>query len=128
MSRLTKSRHRQKGLSAVGWLGLMAIFGFLVITFFRVFPMYYDNLKVQTALEGLSEDNEIDINSKRAVWESLSKRLRVQGVRNLTQNHLTLTKNKSGQVTVRVTYEVRAPYIANLFIGARFNESVKISR
>ena len=128
MVRVTRSRHQQKGMSAAGWLGVLAILGFFVVTFFRVFPMYYDHLKVQTALEGLKEDSSVDLASKRAVWNALSKRLHVQGMRNLQQNHVTLTKNKSGQYVVTVKYEVRADYIANLFIGARFNESTVISR
>lgn len=128
MKRLTRSRHRQKGLSAVGWLLVATIFGFLLLTFFRIFPMYYDNLKVQTALEGLAEDSEIDFNSKRAVWNALSKSLRVQGVKNLNQNHLILTKLKSGEINVRLKYEVRSNYFANVFIGASFDESIAITR
>lgn len=128
MGRATRSRHHQKGLSAVSWISIVAIFGFLVITFFRVFPMYYDHLKVQTALEGLQEDSSIDFASKREVWNALSKRLHVQGMRTLKQNHVLLTKNKSGQYIVTVKYEVRADYIANLFIGARFHESAVITR
>lgn len=128
MKRLTRSRHRQKGLTAVGWLLVATIFGFLLLTFFRVFPMYYDNMKVQSALEGLAEDSEIDFNSKRAVWNALAKRLRIQGVKNLNQNHLIVTKTKSGEINLRIRYEVRAPYIANLFIGASFDESIAITR
>ena len=128
MKRLTRSRHRQHGMTAVGWLLVATIFGFLLLTFFRVFPMYYDNLKVQSALEGLAEDAEIDFNSKRTVWNALAKRLRIQGVKNLNQNHLYITKTKSGQINIRVKYEVRSNYIANLFIGASFDESIAITR
>ena len=71
MVRVTRSRHQQKGMSAAGWLGVLAILGFFVVTFFRVFPMYYDHLKVQTALEGLKEDSSVDLASKRAVWNAL---------------------------------------------------------
>ena len=128
MKRLTRSRHRQKGLSAVGWLIIAAIFGFLLITFFRVFPMFYDNLKVQTAMEGLVEDDTVDFASKKDVWAALTKRLYVQGVKDIKQNHLILTKTKDGKINIRVKYEVRTDYVGNMFIGASFDESISVTR
>ena len=128
MQRLTTSKHRQKGLSAVGWLLIAVIFGFLLLTFFRVFPMYYDHFKVQTVLQGMAEDTEIDFGSRSAIWSSLTKRLRVQGVRDFKQEYLVVTKNSDGTLNVGVMYEVRADYFANLFIGASFNDSGIVNR
>ena len=73
MKRLTNSRQRQKGMSSFGWIAVAGIFGFLVITFFKVFPMYYDNFKLKTALEAVQLDTTIDAKSKRAIWDSLKK-------------------------------------------------------
>jgi len=73
MKRLTNSRHRQQGLSSVGWIAIAGIFGFLLITFFKVFPMYYDSYRVKAALESLSQDTEVDAKSKREIWISLQK-------------------------------------------------------
>ena len=128
MQRVTRSRHRQRGLSAVGWLLIAVMFGFLLLTFFRVFPMYYDNLKVQTALDGMAQDKEVDFGSRSAIWNALTKRLLVQGVRDFKQEYLIVSKNSNGMLNLRVKYEVRSPYLANLFIGASFDESVVVNR
>ena len=127
MQRSTGLRHRQKGLSAVGWLIVAAIFGLLVITFFKVFPMYYDNFKVKTALESLAEDSEVDPKSKRAIWESLSKRLYINEVRTIKRENVKMER-KDGRTTVTVTYESEDDYIGNLYIGGRFSESIVIDR
>ena len=127
MMRISKLRHRQKGLSSVGWIAIAGIFGLLVITFFKVFPMYYDNFKVKTALEGVQTDTDVDAKSKRAIWDSLSKRLYINEVRNIRRENVTMER-KDGKTTVTVTYEAQDDYIANLFIGARFTESVVIDR
>ena len=108
MKALTGSRRQQAGLSTVGWLGVVAIFGLLIVSFFKVFPFYYDNFKLKSALEALAQDPEIDPKSRRAIWESLQKRLFV--------------------TTVTVTYETSDDYIANLYIGARFTEKAVINR
>ena len=60
MKALTRSQRNQGGLSTAGWLGVVAIFGLLVVSFFKVFPFYYDNFKLKSALEALAQDPEID--------------------------------------------------------------------
>ncbi len=127
MKRLTNSGHRQKGLSSVGWLVIVAIFAMLVVTFFKVFPMYYDNFKLKSSLEALQNDSSLDPKSKRAIWDSLSKRLYINEVRMIEREHVTM-KRKDGKTTVMVNYETRDSYIGNLFIGANFSESVVIDR
>ena len=127
MNRSTSLRHRQRGLSTVGWVAVAGIFGLLVITFFKVFPMYYDNFKVQTALEALANDSDIDPKSKRAIWDSLQKRLYINEVRSISRDNVKMER-KDGKTTVTVTYETRDDYIGNLFIGGRFSESIVIDR
>ena len=127
MKRVTKPRHRQRGLSSVGWIVVFGIFALLVVTFFKVFPWYYDNFKVKAALEALQSDTSIDPKSKREIWTSLSKRLYVDSVRSITREDVTMVR-KDGKTTVTVSYEVQEPYLANLFIGARFEEQAVIDR
>ena len=127
MKRFTNSGHRQKGLSSVGWLVIVAIFAMLVVTFFKVFPMYYDNFKLNSTLEAMQNDASLDPKSKRAIWESLKKRLYINEVRMIEREHVTMER-KDGKTTVTVSYETRDSYIGNLFIGAKFSESVVIDR
>ena len=127
MNRLTNLRNRQRGMSSFGWIAVAGIFGFLVITFFKVFPMYYENFKLKTAMEALQLDTSIDSKSKRALWESLQKRLYINEVRSITREHVTMDR-KDGKTTVTVTYELRDDYVGNLFIGGSFSESIVIDR
>ncbi len=127
MKKQTIPGNRQKGLSTVGIIAVVGIFGLLVVSFLKIFPMYYDNIKLKSALEALQHDSKVDPKSKRAIWESLSKRLYVNEVRSVAINDVTM-KRKNGQTTVTVTYETRDDFIGNLFIGAAFSESIVIDR
>jgi len=127
MKRLTNSKHRQKGLSSVGWIIIVGVFALLVVSFFKVFPMYYDNFKAQSALESLQKDSSIDPKSKSAIWNSLVKRLYVNEVRSIQREHVTMER-KDGKTTVTISYETRDDFIGNLFIGAKFNNSIVIDR
>ena len=127
MKALTRSRRQQAGLSTPGWLVLAGIFGLLVVTFFKVFPFYYDNYKLQSALEAVSTDPEIDPKSKRAIWQSLQKRLFINEVRSVKREDVSMVR-KDGATTITVSYEIQQDYIGNLFIGARFTEKAVINR
>ena len=127
MKRLTNSRQRQKGMSSIGWIAVAGIFGFLLITFFKVFPMYYGNFKLQSALEAVRLDESLDSKSKREIWRSLQKRLYINEVRNIKREHITMER-KEGKTTVTVSYDIQDDYVGNLFIGGRFVESIVIER
>jgi hypothetical protein len=105
----------------------VGIFALLVVSFFKVFPMYYGNFQLQSVLEAIQQDGEIDPKSKRAIWSSLSKRLLINEVRSIKREHVQMNR-KDGKTTITVSYETRDEFIGNLFIGASFTESVVINR
>ena len=127
MNKQTISGSRQKGVSTIGIIVIVGIFGVLLITFFKIFPMYYGNIKLQSALEALQQDTRVDTKSKRAIWKSLQKRLYIDEVRNITLENVTMDR-KDGKTTVTVNYETRDDLMGNLYIGAVFSESVVLER
>lgn len=127
MMRHTMLGNRQRGLSTVGIIAVVGIFGIFVVTFFKVFPMYYDNFKVNSALEAVQNDSAVDPKSKRAIWESLQKRLYINEVRAVTREHVKMVR-KDGKTTITVSYETRDKFFGSLFIGAAFVNSIVIER
>ena len=89
--------------------------------------MYYENYKVKAVLESLRLDSDLDPKSKRAIWESLSKRLYIQEAQTVQREHVSMSR-KNDKTTVTIIYERRDSYFGNLFIGAKFSESVVIER
>ena len=127
MNNIANFRYRQQGLSFVGWMAMVAIFGFLLLSFFRVFPIYNEYFTIQSVLKGLTKDEKVDFKSKRAIWESLQKRLGVNQVSAIKPENVTIQR-KDGKTTITISYRTQRPYIGNLFIGGNFTESVVINR
>ncbi len=127
MKRSSKQGRHQKGVSTIGIIVVIGIFALLVVSFFKVFPMYYGNFKLQTVLEAMQQDGELDPKSKRAIWSTLNKRLYINEVRSIKREHVKMVR-KDDKTTITVSYEIRDKFIGNLFIGASFNESVVIDR
>jgi len=127
MNNIANFRYRQQGLSFVGWMAMVAIFGFLLLSFFKVFPIYNEYFTIQSVLQGLTKDEKVDFKSKRAIWEALQKRLGVNQVMVIKAENLTIQR-KDGKTTITISYRTQSPYIGNLFIGGNFTESVVINR
>jgi len=127
MNNMTSIRYRQKGLSSAGWLAMIGVFGILIVTGIRVIPIFIENFNIKTVLESVQGDARINPKSKRAIWESIQKRLAVNEVYLIKREDLKMTR-KNGKTTITITYESRRPYVGNLFIGGAFSESVVIDR
>ena len=127
MNTTKKSRNRQKGLSSVGWLVVASIFGLLVISILRIFPIYMENYTIKSVLTSVQEDAKIDPKSKRAIWDAITNRLYINEIRSIKREHVKMTR-KDGKTTVTLNYENRQPYLGNLFIVGKFSESIVIDR
>ena len=127
MINISGTGHRQKGMSFVGWMAVVAIFGFLILSFFKVFPIYNENFTIQSVLTHLANDEKVDFKSKRAIWDSLAKRLAVNEVYTIKPENVTIQR-KDGKTTITISYRAQRPYIGDLFIGGDFTESVVTDR
>ena len=121
------NKKSQQGLTTIGWLLVIGIFGMVTVTGFKILPMYLDFLSVKNVMETVSTDPEIDPKSKRDLWGAISKRLQINSIRNMTKEDFSFTR-KDGKTTITADYEVRKPYVAQLFIGAHFVHSIEIDR
>lgn len=121
------NRHSQQGLTTIAWIMVIAIFGSILLTGFKILPMYIEFFNVKAAMEAVAHNTEIDDRSKRDLWIAINNNLRIQSVRDLKQEDFSFVR-EDGVTTIKVDYEVRKPYIAQLFIGANFTHSIEIKR
>lgn len=121
------NKQSQRGMTTIGWIVVIALFGSIVLTGFKIIPMYLEYFNVQSLMDGLAKDTEVDPRSKRDLWVAFSKRLRVNQVTSIKQENVTFSR-KDGVTTVNLDYRVEKPWIAQLFLGARFQYTVEINR
>lgn len=120
-------KQSQQGLTTVGWILAIGLFGLIVITGFKILPMYIDYWNVKTVMEAVSKDENVDAGSKRDLWRAIEKRLSINSVWNLTKEDFKFSR-ENDTTTITADYEVRKPYLGDLFLGAHFTYSVEIKR
>jgi membrane protein implicated in regulation of membrane protease activity len=116
---------KQRGLTLIGFIIVLA-FGLLIAyTGMRVVPMYLEYHALVNALETLQktpgakdmDPGRIRNNITNSLWVSYSSN-------NIKREHIRISR--SDGVKVRVAYEVRKPWVGNLDIVGKFERSVTL--
>lgn len=117
---------RQSGVTVIGFLILASLFGVVGLAAIKIFPMYMQNMRLST----LIEDVQAELNGKGAspatIQRELYKRISIEDIR-LPESNVSITPGKSGFL-LRIKYENRAPYVADISLVVDFDKQVEIQR
>lgn len=111
---------KQKGMSYISLLFLVAVAGGLVKVVTTIGPTYYDNYTIDKIIVSLFRDgraNNID-DFKRA----LSDRFQINNIRDKSPEDFNYRMDDK-KLIVDVDYEVRKPFIGNLDVVMHFKKT-----
>jgi len=120
------TRHAQAGMTALGFLILAALVGVVGLAALKVTPMYIKNMRMNTILTEIEEEMSGQSPTPASIRNALERRFSVEDVR-LTQDELKITQSKSGY-SLRVQYESRASYVADIYLVVAYDKQVEILR
>ncbi len=111
----------QKGMSSLGWLSVLAVGGFVMLSVFRLTPAYMDDRYIQHALLSLADEGaEIQDMTNSEIRRKLSSFFMVNNVRNFSPKDFKIERKRE-QILVKMNYEVRVPMIYNISAVMSFN-------
>ena len=114
----------EKGLTLIGFLIVLAALLFFAYAGMRVVPMYLEYHALGTALSKLEDDPASKKLTPQKIKNSIQNSLWASYASNNIANEDIHVSKKSGGVVVRVTYEVRKPFLAHIDIIGSFEKSV----
>lgn len=114
------SIHHQQGMSAIGWLIAISIFGFLVFAGSKIIPHYIDNQFVVSTLKTLAEDPEFSTMTAGEIKSKLRKFFTINNVRGQATRSVTVKKVKNGNI-VTIGYEERIDFFYNVDVVLSFH-------
>ena len=59
------NKHAQKGMTTIGWIIIIAIFSMIVLTGFKILPMYMEYFSVRSVMESVATDEEGRVSGTR---------------------------------------------------------------
>lgn len=114
------SLKQQQGLSMIGWLCLIVLFGFSVLVVSKLGPHYIDNRYVVSALKTLADNPDLSRMAPGEIRSSLSKIFTVNNIRGKATESVKVVKN-SNATQVTIAYEERINLIYNIDVVLVFN-------
>jgi hypothetical protein len=133
MSRIVRPRaglrwgapSRQRGLTLLSLVFLLAVVGLLGIGGFRLLPVYLVDLKVQGALKSVSEQFDGMSTSPAELRRALSKRFDIEMIEGLRARDIDIERGK-GEYLLVATYDREVPYLGNVYLRVKFDHRVSI--
>jgi hypothetical protein len=121
-----RTRHREAGITVIGFLLLAIVFGIIGFAIIKIVPLYMQRMRVRTVLEDLKLELNDGPNTAQGIRVNLESRFSVENLR-IPRDEVTVAREGDGWV-VRVTHESRSSFIADLSFVVDIDEQVELGR
>ena len=121
------SLKQQKGLSSIGWLLVIVIFGAVFTIVAKLAPFYLDNRFAVSTLQGLADDPTFPKMLPSQVRSKLKKTFKINNIRGKAANSVKVIKKKNITL-VTIEYEERINIVYNIDVVLTFNSLLDSSR
>ena len=119
------SVHRQRGMTAIGWLVVLVFVGIVALAAIRLVPIYMEHFSVTTSLKSLTTEHTQTISGPADIRELLEKRLEINDVSHVNRDDVSISRAEGGY-DVAIDYEARVPFLANIDFVVSFHNEVEV--
>jgi len=119
-----RSIRRQAGVTAIGWMIILALIGFFVFLTLKMLPSYLEYFKVSSTLESLEKEA---LSTPQDIRRLLDRRFDISYVYTITPRQVKI-KNAGKFFNVTAKYDSRVHLFANVDVLMSFNKQVKVAR
>ncbi len=104
---------KQRGASFVVWVLILALFGFLIMTGVKLFPVYYRGLAAKKVMEDLAIEMQGKKPNKKQLWDLIDRRLYINNISDVKKEDFVYIVEKR-IVEFGIDYEVRVHLVSNI--------------
>ncbi len=122
---MTYSVKKQRGLTLITLVFILAIFGFFVMLGLKIGPIYLNHSKVVNALADIEDMPDVKTLTKPEVSASLYKRFDMNYVTKVNSDDITIFK-QNNYLKVEIQYERVEQIIGNLSVLVEFYEVLEV--
>jgi Domain of unknown function (DUF4845) len=124
----TMSRN-QRGITLIGFVFMLCIGGFFALIAMKLIPVYIEYYGVVKSMDIIKNEPGAANKTIDEVRRSLSLKFGVQYVddKTIPPQNIKLIR-EGGNVTLRISYEKRVPFLYNIDFLCSFSKSVDLSR
>jgi hypothetical protein len=119
---------QQRGMTGLGIVMLLAVFGFIALGVLQMVPVYLENMKIVQVLNQIKDELDGQNPTVTDIRKSLGKRVNIESLREVNYiKDFKIARSEIGY-NVSTTYSRKKQYVANLYLLAEFDHAVEIKR
>ncbi len=118
--------HRQRGMTALGFIMSIAVVGVLLFGVLKVTPIYLENRRLEAVLADIKEEMDGKGATANQIRMSMARRLDIEMIK-LPPEVMKIRKSRNGY-TIEVKYDNRTHYFGDLWLVVALDERVEIIR
>jgi hypothetical protein len=116
---------RQRGMTFIGILFIMALVGVILYAGLRLTPLYLNYMKVARSMDAAAAEFKSDNPDPGLVRRSLEKHWQIEDISGVEAKEVEIVKDDSG-VALHVAYDDAVPYVSNVSLSVHFDKTVKV--
>lgn len=120
-------RHRQRGVTFIGWMFLLLPTAILLYAGIRLTPIYLEYMSVSRTLEQVKVEFDGNAPSSTAILTSIGRHFEIEDHTTVSIKDITI-KPVDQQIEVAATYSAAAPLFADISLVVDFDKRVLISK
>ncbi|MFC5697393.1 DUF4845 domain-containing protein [Pseudomonas sp. GCM10022186] len=117
---------KQKGMSVLGWLLVLAVVAFLASTAFKIIPHYLDFFSLEKIIGSVETEKALEIRTIPDFYSHVSKGMQVNGIRDLDLDKALKVTLENNEFLAHLKYEKREPLVENLDLVVRFDKEFRV--
>jgi hypothetical protein len=114
-------------MTAIGFIVIASLVAMIGYGGIRLIPVYLTQMKIVKLMNDLKDEYDGAGPTPARLMTEIGKRLDIDAVDYPKQQDFVISKIDDGFL-VELDYEDQVPYLANLYLTAKFSNSVEISR
>ncbi len=118
--------HKQKGMTLIGFILVLAIVIFVAFIGMKIGPIYMEYYSVIDAMNGVAAERGSANLPPNSIRTKIRDRLYISNTTYSVKNNDMTIVRRNG-VHLRIAYEVRKPVVGNLDVVAKFDRSVRLT-
>ena len=120
-----RSMTKQRGMTGIGWLIVLALIGFFVLLTLKIVPSYMEYYKVVATLTAM--EKESGFSSPQEIRRLAARRFDISYVEAITPKDLKI-KSRGKKFSVTAKYESRKHLFHNISVVMDFEKQVLVNR
>ena len=120
-----RSLKRQKGMTAIGWLIVLALIGFFTLLTLKMVPSYMEYYKIASALESLEEETGWSDVKPSDIRDLLNRRFNISYVETISYKDVVI-KPTGPYYNVTAKYDSTKHLFGNVYVVMKFYKQVRV--